>query len=99
MAMDHLSIQGSATPVERIWSGAKLTDDPQRNRMSSKRLEALQFLKAQYRKLRAQTLTIAEQEALNTLRRRLIDDANLMDDVINVDIDADDLEDCLWLSI
>ncbi|KDQ58204.1 hypothetical protein JAAARDRAFT_104496, partial [Jaapia argillacea MUCL 33604] len=49
MALDYLAIQGSATPVERVWSSAGATDMKKRNRLSPKRLEALQFLKAGYR--------------------------------------------------
>ncbi|KZT56096.1 hypothetical protein CALCODRAFT_424842, partial [Calocera cornea HHB12733] len=49
MAMDYLAIQGSATAVERVWSSAANTDTRNRNRLSSSRFEALQFLKAAYR--------------------------------------------------
>ncbi|KZT52827.1 hypothetical protein CALCODRAFT_412930, partial [Calocera cornea HHB12733] len=50
MAMDYMAIQGSATAVERVWSSASNTDTKTRNRLSSTRFEALQFLKAGYRK-------------------------------------------------
>ncbi|KDQ61699.1 hypothetical protein JAAARDRAFT_123094, partial [Jaapia argillacea MUCL 33604] len=46
MALDYLAIQGSATPFKRVWSSAGATDTKKRNRLSLKRLEASQFLKA-----------------------------------------------------
>ncbi|KIJ22286.1 hypothetical protein M422DRAFT_90891, partial [Sphaerobolus stellatus SS14] len=45
MAVDYLAIQGSATPVERVWNSAADTDTKKRNRLSSERLAALQLLK------------------------------------------------------
>ncbi|KAG8916504.1 hypothetical protein FRC01_003022 [Tulasnella sp. 417] len=38
MAIDYLAIQGSATPVERVWSSASETDTKRRNRLSPTRL-------------------------------------------------------------
>ncbi|KIJ43120.1 hypothetical protein M422DRAFT_99363, partial [Sphaerobolus stellatus SS14] len=52
MAIDYLAIQGSATPVERVWSAASDTDTKKRNRLSPERLQALQLLKNVYRKRR-----------------------------------------------
>ncbi|KIJ29603.1 hypothetical protein M422DRAFT_98964, partial [Sphaerobolus stellatus SS14] len=57
MAMDYLAIQGSATPVERVWSAASDTDTKKRNRLRSECLAALQFLKNVYRKRRANKMT------------------------------------------
>jgi hypothetical protein len=49
MARDYLAIQGSATPSERAFSNASLTDTKQRNRLSPDTFEALQILKSAYR--------------------------------------------------
>ena len=43
--MDILPIQGSSVPCERVFSSAKETMAPRRNRMSTKMMEALQILK------------------------------------------------------
>jgi hypothetical protein len=43
--MDILPIQASAVPCERIFSSAKETMAPRRNRVSSDLMEALQLLK------------------------------------------------------
>ncbi|KAJ3518939.1 hypothetical protein NMY22_g13434 [Coprinellus aureogranulatus] len=44
-AMDHLAIQGSAVPCERVFSSAKETMTARRNRISPELMEALQMLK------------------------------------------------------
>ena len=49
MARDYLAIQGSATPSERAFSNASLTDSKQRNRLAPDTFEALQILKSAYR--------------------------------------------------
>ena len=49
MAQDYLPIQGSATPSERVFSNASLTDSKQRNRLAPDTFEALQILKSAYR--------------------------------------------------
>ena len=49
MARDYLPIQGSATPSERAFSNASLTDSKQRNRLTPDMFEALQVLKSAYR--------------------------------------------------
>ena len=49
MAQDYLPIQGSATPSERLFSNASLTDSKQRNRLTPDTFEALQILKSAYR--------------------------------------------------
>lgn len=49
MARDYLPIQGSATPSERAFSNASLTDDKQRNQLAPETFEALQNLKSVYR--------------------------------------------------
>jgi hypothetical protein len=49
MARDYLPIQGSATPSERAFSSASLTDSKQRNRLAPEMFEALQNLKSVYR--------------------------------------------------
>lgn len=45
LAMDVLPIQGSAVPCERVFSSAKETTTPRRNRISPELMEALQVLK------------------------------------------------------
>ncbi|KAF5336641.1 hypothetical protein D9758_015942 [Tetrapyrgos nigripes] len=49
MARDYLAIQGSATPSERAFSSAGLTDHKSRNRLKPKMFAAIQTLKAAYR--------------------------------------------------
>ena len=49
MARDYLPIQGSATPSERAFSSASLTDSKQRNRLAPDTFKALQVLKSAYR--------------------------------------------------
>lgn len=98
MARDYLAIQGSATPVERVWSSAASTDTKKRNSLSSERLEALQFLKAAYRKQRVRVMSTQEHEALIAARRGLIGDANLDEDyILPVELTAEELEECLYL--
>jgi len=48
MAQDYLPIQGLATPSERAFSNASLTDSKQRNRLTTEVFEALQNLKSVY---------------------------------------------------
>ena len=43
--MDILSIQASAVPCERVFSSAKETTTPRRNRIAPELMEALQILK------------------------------------------------------
>jgi hypothetical protein len=43
--MDVIPIQASAVPCERVFSSAKLTTTPRRNRISGELMEALQILK------------------------------------------------------
>ena len=47
--MDILPIQGSAVPCERVFSSAKETMSPRRNRVGPKLMEALQMLKFSHR--------------------------------------------------
>jgi len=49
MVQDYLPIQGSATPSERAFSNASLTDSKQCNRLTTEVFEALQNLKSVYR--------------------------------------------------
>jgi hypothetical protein len=62
MAIDYLAIQGSATPVEWVWSPAANTDTKKRNHLSSERLAALQLLKAVYCKRRSKCMTSEERK-------------------------------------
>ncbi|KAF5353067.1 hypothetical protein D9758_008765 [Tetrapyrgos nigripes] len=48
MARDYLAIQGSATPSERAFSSAGLTDHKSRNRLKPEMFAAIQTLKAAY---------------------------------------------------
>jgi len=43
--MDIIPIQASAVPCERVFSSAKATMSPRRNRISADLMEALQILK------------------------------------------------------
>jgi hypothetical protein len=97
MAFDYLAIQGSATPVEQVWSSAAETDTKRRNLLSADQMEALQFLKAAYRKLHIRKMNEDEKKALVAARRKLIDDANLLHDVSfsTSDMSIDELEDLL----
>lgn len=49
LALDILPIQGSAVPCERVFSSAKETMTPRRNRIRPKLMEALQMLKYSHR--------------------------------------------------
>jgi hypothetical protein len=49
MAHDYLAVQGSATPSERAFSSAALTDTKQCNKLSPVIFEGLQILKSAYR--------------------------------------------------
>ncbi|KIO22369.1 hypothetical protein M407DRAFT_118902 [Tulasnella calospora MUT 4182] len=86
MVIDYLAIQGSATPVERIWSRAGETDTKRRNRLSPTRLEALQFLKAGYRRRREKRMTCHERTTIQRLLLIRIDNGIAEDDVL---FDAD----------
>ena len=44
-AIDYLAIQGSAVPCERVFSSAKETTTPRRNRIHADLMEMLQMLK------------------------------------------------------
>ncbi|KIJ38582.1 hypothetical protein M422DRAFT_102566, partial [Sphaerobolus stellatus SS14] len=57
MAMDYLVIQGSATPVEHVWSSAADTNSKKRNRLTPDHLVALQHLKAVYRHQRSHKMS------------------------------------------
>ena len=48
--MDILPIQGSAVPCERVFSSAKETMTPRRNRIIAELMEALQLLKFSIKK-------------------------------------------------
>jgi hAT family C-terminal dimerisation region len=61
MARDYLAIQGSATPSERAFSNASLTDTKQRNRLMPEAFEALQILKGAYRNGHMSTMAAAER--------------------------------------
>jgi hypothetical protein len=50
MALDVLPIQGSAVPCERVFSSAKLTVTPQRNKIGADMMEFLQMLKYTWKK-------------------------------------------------
>lgn len=86
MAADYLAIQGSATPVERVWSSAAETDTKRRNRLSPARFEALQFLKAVYRRRRVLKLTAEEKERIRqhrieAVKRDLLDIVGDLEDL------------------
>ncbi|KZT58534.1 hATC-domain-containing protein [Calocera cornea HHB12733] len=85
MAIDYLAIQGSATAVERVWSSASNTDTRNRNRLSPARFEALQFLKAAYRKDRKNALTTEEQKAQQAARLKDIE-ADMWQEEVDDDV-------------
>lgn len=85
MALDYLAIQGSATPIERVWSSAAETDTKRRNRLAPTRLEALQFLKAGYRRRRSQKQSAEEKEAAQKRHLTLIDNGVWEDDILDDD--------------
>jgi len=82
MAMDYLAIQGSATPVERMWSAASDTDTKKRNRLGSERLAALQFLKNIYRRRRVRKMTLAEKKEWREEILRQINMTDWRDDTV-----------------
>jgi hypothetical protein len=49
LALDVLAIQASAVPCERVFSSAKATMAPRRNRIKPELMEALQLLKFSFR--------------------------------------------------
>ena len=55
--MDILPIQGSAVPCERVFSSAKETMTPRRNRITAELMEALQLLKFSVKKGRGLNFT------------------------------------------
>lgn len=57
MAMDILPIQGSSVPCERVFSSAKETTTPRRNRINPDTMEALQLLKFSMKKGRGLCFT------------------------------------------
>jgi len=50
--MDHLPVQATSVPCERVFSSAKDTDTAKRNRISPALMEALQLLKSSLKKER-----------------------------------------------
>jgi hypothetical protein len=52
IAMDHLPIQATSVPCERIFSSSAETDTKRRNRISPLLMEALQMMKYHYKKER-----------------------------------------------
>lgn len=83
MALDYLAIQGAATAIERVWSSAGETDTKRRNRLSPARLEALQFLKAGYRRRREKKLSAEERAAIQKQILVNIDNGYWEDDVLD----------------
>lgn len=68
--MDYLPIPGSAVPCERVFSSAKETMTPRRNRISEDLMEALQGLKYSLRHggtSRAFTAGLSGEEELEML--------------------------------
>lgn len=74
MAIDYLAIQGSATPVERVWSSAADTDTKKRNRLTSDLLSALQLLKAVHRQERERKLSAEDKQQLMAARMMYINE-------------------------
>ena len=80
--MDILPIQGSSVPCERVFSSAKETMAPRRNRISTKMMEALQLLKYSLRYGRELNFTegldwddeLAEMESAHKAQLRTLED-------------------------
>ncbi|KAG8927839.1 hypothetical protein FRC01_006841 [Tulasnella sp. 417] len=82
MVINYLAIQGSATLVECVWSSAGETDTKRCNRLSPTCLEALQFLKAGYRRCQEQRMTSHERTTVQHLLLIWIDNGMAEDDVL-----------------
>ena len=85
MAHDYLAVQGSATPSERAFSGAALTDTKRRNRLAPDLFEALQILKSAYRNGHISASNAAQTRYLELMR-----DLSIVDDDADDDNAADD---------
>ena len=68
MACDYLAVQGSATPSERAFSSAALTDTKRRNRLTPDIFEALQILKSAYWNGHISASNAAEQRYLELMQ-------------------------------
>jgi hypothetical protein len=68
IALDYLPIQASSVPCERVFSSAKETDTPRRNRIHPALMEALQMLKFSLKKERF-NFTGGWQTALSDMKR------------------------------
>jgi len=78
--MDIIPIQASAVPCERVFSSAKATMSPRRNRISTNLMEAFQILKFSVRNGR----TLSFTEGLNYAEE--IGEMELSDDELPEDI-------------
>lgn len=84
LAMDILPIQGSAVPCECVFSSAKETMTPRRNRITSDLMEALQLLKFSVKKGRGLNFTsgldhgaaLADLEAFMTAENKFPEDVH-----------------------
>src|SRR5436853_7286946 len=73
--MDIVPIPGSAVPCERVFSSAKETTTPRRNRLSPELMEAIQMLKFSVRKGRgldftAGTSRLSELDELDSVQEK-----------------------------
>ena len=101
--MDILPIQASSVPCERVFSSAKETMAPRRNRISTKMMEALQILKYSLRYGRDLNFTeglnwddeLTEMESSHRAQLHIPDDfdsfvANIGEATSDSDSDVDD---------
>ncbi|KIJ30933.1 hypothetical protein M422DRAFT_267451 [Sphaerobolus stellatus SS14] len=83
MAVDHLAVQGSAPPVEHVWSNAANTDTKKQNRLSSDCLAALQLLKMVYRQWAERLMLIDEDWVDDFANAKLLQFPDLDFDLIS----------------
>ena len=81
--MDILPIQGSAVPCERVFSSAKETMTPRRNRITAELMEALQLLKFSVKKGRSLNFTagLNYDVELQTLEACMVSEQQFPEDV------------------
>ena len=81
--MDILAIPGSAVPCERVFSSAKETTSPRRNRIHPDLMEALQMLKFSLRAGVTLNFTAgtSRKEEIEVLESNAADNRRLPDDI------------------
>ena len=82
-ALDFLPIQGSAVPCERVFSSAKETMSPRRNRINAELMEALQMLKFTINRGRGLDFTCgtSKESELRTLELSMSEEVTVPEDI------------------